>query len=65
MENKLKLYDVDFTPMYPVGGHLYIFAESLEEASKIANDTVKHTKVESVREIKIEKGVMSYESGDY
>lgn len=62
---ELKLYSVAFEGMYPVGCHLFLFAESKKEAKKIAEETVTHTEVIEVKEIKPKKGVMSYASGDY
>ncbi len=59
------LYEVNFVPMWPVGGHLFIYADDMEEASRIAVETVKHTEVTSIIEVPMIKGVMSYASGDY
>ncbi|MCK4259912.1 MAG: hypothetical protein KAX49_13100 [Halanaerobiales bacterium] len=52
---KLKLYEVDFEPMYPVGGHLLIYATCLDEATIFAKETIRHTKEFSVEEKKLKK----------
>lgn len=62
---ELKLYSVKFEGVYPVGCHLFLFAESKKEAKEIAEKTITHTEVIGVREVKPKKGVMSYASGDY
>jgi hypothetical protein len=62
----MKIYEVDFNPMWPVPYGLIIAANNKEEAKKIAEETVKHTEVEEITEIKIDKPkVIFYESGNY
>jgi hypothetical protein len=63
---KLKLWDVDFEPMYPVGGCLIILAYDEAEAKRIASMTIKHTTVFTVKEIAMDKpSVVVYQSGYY
>ena len=63
----MKLYTIDFSPMWPVPSGLVILAESEEQALKIAKETVKHTEVRGI--LKVEEldkpKVIFYESGDY
>ena len=62
----MKIYEVDFSPMWPVPSGLIIAAKDLKEAEKIAKETVTHTKIREVTEIKLNKSkVVFYESGDY
>lgn len=64
----MKLYEIDFEPVCPVGGTLIILAENEEEALKIAKETVKHEQEEPLRilgTIPLTKGVIVYEDGDY
>lgn len=63
--NKLNLYSADFTPMWPVPSGLIILAPTIERAIEIANDTVKHTDVRSIKLLPMEEGVVFYESGNY
>jgi len=65
MSKKLKLYTVDFDPVYPVGCCLVLLAHDLEEAGRIASETIKHTNVFTVNEVKMQAGVVEYMSGDY
>jgi len=61
-----KIFEVDFSPMWPVPSGLIIVADDLEEAKAIAKDTVSHTEVRDVTEVDVGKsGVIFYESGDY
>jgi hypothetical protein len=63
---KLKLWNVDFEPMYPVGGCLIILAYDEAEAKRIASMTIQHTAVFTVEEIPMDKpSVIIYQSGDY
>jgi len=65
-EGKMKIFEVDFTPLWPVGGCLIIAANNIEEATEIAKKTITHTQVKEVREIAInEPKVIIYQSGDY
>ena len=62
----MKLFEVEFEGMWPVGNALILIAKDMKEARKIANETVKHTKVKTVKEIKLDKSrVVLYLSGDY
>ena len=62
----MKLFKIDFEPVYPVGCCLVVLAESLQEAAEIASNTVLHTSRFSVEEIPIDKArVVVYQSGDY
>ena len=63
---KLKLYSVDFNPMYPVPSGLIILAHSKVEALEIAAEAIKHDKPLGIKEIEIDKSkIVFYESGDY
>ena len=63
---KLKLWNVDFEPMYPVGGCLILLAYDEDEAKRIASMTIQHTSVFTVEEIPMDKPtVVIYNSGDY
>lgn len=62
----MKLYQVDFEGMYPVGSCLILLAKNKSEARKMANEEVTHTKVKGVEEVKMDKAkVVVYLSGDY
>jgi hypothetical protein len=62
----MKIYKVDFEPVYPVGCCLIIAANTIGEAKKIAARTIAHTKEFTVKEVKIdEPKVIEYQSGDY
>ena len=62
----MKIWNVEFQPMYPVGGCLIIAAPDIETATKIAKETVKHTEIGVVSEVKTRKPcVIIYQSGDY
>ena len=62
----MKIYIVEFTPMYPVPSCLVIQAETIEDAGAIAASTILHTDEFTVKEhISTEAGVIVYESGDY
>lgn len=55
---KLKLWEVDFEPLWPVGNCLIISAETKEEAMKIAAKTV-YTTIHKITEIPMnEPGVV-------
>jgi hypothetical protein len=63
---KLRLWNVDFEPMYPVGGCLILLAYDEAEAKRIASMTIQHTAVFTVEEIPMNKpSVVIYQSGDY
>lgn len=62
----LKLYTVEFAPMWPVGSALIILAENLPEARIMAKEIVTHTPVEKVNEILMDESkIIIYLSGDY
>lgn len=63
----MRIFTVEFSPMWPVPCGLVIAAEDLLEAIKIAKETIKHTdSTIVVKEVDITKsGVIFYESGDY
>lgn len=63
---KLKLWNVDFVPLWPIGGCLIILAYDEAEAKKIASMTLEHTSTFTVEEIPMDKpSVVIYQSGDY
>ena len=63
---KLRLWNVDFEPMYPVGSCLILLAYDEEEAKRIASMTIRHTSVFTVEEIPMfAPSVVIYQSGDY
>lgn len=63
---KLKLYKVDFPPMYPVPSTLIVLAYDKQGAEQIASQTIKHTKPSGIEEIIMDQPkVVVYESGDY
>ena len=63
----MKIYTIDFSPMWPVPSGLVILAENEEQALEIAKETVKHTEVRGILEVHEidEPKVIFYESGDY
>lgn len=62
----MKIFKVEFSPMYPVPYGLIIAAKNIEEAMSITNKTIEHTKDYEIKEIDIRKSkVIFYESGDY
>jgi hypothetical protein len=61
----LKLWEVNFSPMWPVPCVLIILAETEQDAWVIARETIKHTEPREVKERPLERGVVIYESGDY
>lgn len=62
----MRIFEVDFEPVYGVPSGLIIAAPSLSEAKKIAKKTLIHTNARSIKEVNIEKPcVIFYESGDY
>ena len=61
----MKLFDVDFEGVTPVGNCLFILAKDLEEATKIAKETC-WTEEFSITEISMDESkVVIYLSGDY
>lgn len=65
MGKKIRIYKVDFEPVYPVPHGLIIASTTEEEAKEIASNQLG-TNEFTIEEIKI-KGptVIFYESGDY
>ncbi len=62
----MKIYNVDFKAMYPVGNVLIISAENEEQAREIALKTIIHTKPERITEIDINTPcVVAYLSGEH
>ena len=63
----MKIFEAEFYGMYPVPCGLIIVAETLAQAQVLAQNTVKHTEVKSVKEIALtgDPQVIFYESGDY
>lgn len=62
----LRLYEIDFEPMWPVNSGLIILARTNKEAMKIAKETIAHTEPIKATIIKLDKpGVVFYESGNY
>jgi hypothetical protein len=63
----MRLYTIDFSPMWPVPCGLVILANNEEEALELARETVRHTEVRGVlvmQELDKPK-VVFYESGEY
>lgn len=66
--NNMKIYTVEFDPIYPVGCCLIIAAENEAQALEIAKKTVTHTEITAgqVSEVDVSKPcVIVYQSGDY
>jgi len=62
----MKLYKIDFDPMWPVPCGLVLLAENDEQAKEITERTITHTNLYKIKEIDMSKsGVVFYESGDY
>lgn len=62
----MKLYQVDFEGVYPVGNCCIIIAKNKTEARNMANEKIKHTGIKSIDEVKMDKAkVVLYLSGDY
>ena len=62
----MKLYEIDFSPMWPVPSGLIVLAKSKKSALKIAKETLKHTEPREATLIKMDKPkVVFFESGDY
>jgi hypothetical protein len=62
----MKLYKIDFDPMYPVPSGLIILAKNKKNALRIAETVLTHTKPKKATLIEqnYEK-VVFFESGDY
>lgn len=62
----MKIFTVDFKPVWPVGCALIIAAEDITQAEEIAKQTIAHTSEFSITEIDIsEPKVVLYNSGEY
>jgi hypothetical protein len=62
----MKIYKIDFDPMYPVPCGCIIAANGIDECDKIARNTITHVKEFKIIEVNIDKPcVIFYESGDY
>lgn len=66
MGNDLKLYSVEFEPIWPVGSCLILLAYDEDEAKRIASKTIQHTVIFTVEEVATdEPKVVIYLNGDY
>jgi len=62
----MKLYEIDFSPMWPVPSGLIVLAKSKKQALKIAKETLTHTEPREATLIKMDKPkVVFFESGNY
>ncbi len=63
----MKLYTIDFDPMWPVPCGLVVLANNEQEALELARETVRHTEVRGVLKVQeLDKPkVVFYESGNY
>lgn len=63
----MRLYTIDFSPMWPVPCGLVVLANNEEEALELARETVRHTEVRGVLRVQeLDKPkVIFYESGEY
>lgn len=65
----MKLFEVNFKPMWPVPSGLIIKAKDIGQAYRLAVQTVTHTRVErsDIKEIELsdDAQVIFYEPGDY
>lgn len=62
----LNIYEIEFSPLWPVSSGLIILARTNAEAMKIARETIKHTEPVKATLIKADKPkVVFYESGNY
>ena len=65
MDN-LKLYKIEFNPMYPVPSGLIVLAKSNRQAMKIAKVALVHVNPIKAIFIKADKPkIVFFESGDY
>ena len=66
MKEGLKIYTVEFIPIWPVPSCLILAAGSQNEAEQMAKEKIKHTDVFTVKEVIIEQPrIIKYLSGDY
>ena len=63
----MKIYQVEFEPMWPVPSGLIIIANNIDEARGLAEKTIEHVKDLEIKEIELtgKAQVLFYESGDY
>ena len=62
----MNIYKAEFNAVQPVGHCLIIAAESNKQARKLAEETVGHSPILSVKKVNIQKPcVVEYLSGDY
>lgn len=62
----MKIYKVDFEGIYPVGNCLILAARNMQQAEEMARETITHTSIMKVEEVKIDQPkVIEYLSGDY
>jgi len=62
----MKIFKIEFEPMWAVPHGLIIAALDETQARDIANVTVTHTDVKEISEVNIDKPcVVFYESGNY
>lgn len=62
----MKVYEVDFEGVWPVGNGLILCANDEFQANQIAKNTITHTDKFTVKEVKLNvPKVILYMSGDY
>lgn len=62
----MKIFTVEFTPLWPVPCGLVIAAENQEQAEQIVRETLTHCTVWKVNEVVLDTPkVIFYESGNY
>ena len=62
----LKIYEVEFVGIQPVGNCLILAAYSITQAKKIASETITHTTNFIVKKVTLDNPkVIVYLSGDY
>ena len=62
----MKIFKVEFNPVYPVGCCLVIAANNIAECEEIVRKTIKHTNTWKITEVNISSPcVIEYNDGDY
>lgn len=62
----MKIFEVEFEGVYPVGNCLIIAAENFGQAMNMAKETLKHTKDFTIKEVYLDNPkVIAYLNGDY
>ena len=62
----MKLFTVDFDPIWPTNCCLVILANNIDEAIEIADNTIKHITKFTVTEVQNDNpGVVVYLDGNY